>query len=247
MTGADELRARAYLRALHARPFGHQDPPMPEDRRPATSTRVIPAGARLPERPPEPGEAPPWRTPPVTDQPEPKERPRDWLDDILDNGTAREPEAKKPARERGAPAEPEGEETKPAPETEEGAEEGEPGAPAEGQPPAWDPLAVTDRIVRAYRDRPASVRLRDAADVVVRSKARLGQLVFTASGVWAAWRIGLTPWLLDITADAPIGIPVLVLGAGWLVNRRCDPGPLLLAWTGRAVYTATVITLVLHP
>lgn len=38
---------------------------MPEpDRRPVTPTRVIPAGADLPARAPEPGEAPPWRTPP---------------------------------------------------------------------------------------------------------------------------------------------------------------------------------------
>ncbi|KAF2774648.1 hypothetical protein [Streptomyces sp. OM5714] len=61
----DELRARAYLRALSARPFGHQDPAMHEPTpRPVTPTRVIPAGAPLPARPPEPDELPPWRTPP---------------------------------------------------------------------------------------------------------------------------------------------------------------------------------------
>ncbi|MFJ5151389.1 hypothetical protein ACIQCF_07335 [Streptomyces sp. NPDC088353] len=179
--------------------------------------------------------------------PKPTVRPRDWLDDILDSdpGPARE----KPAKKRRAPAGPKGEseETKPDPGTEEKPEEGKPDAPADDQPPAWDPVAVADRIVRAYRERPASIRLRDAADVAWKSKARLGQLVFTASGVWAAWRIGLTPWLLHATSDAPIGIPVLVLGLGWLVNRRCDPGPWLIAWAGRAVYTATAITLVLHP
>lgn len=37
---------------------------IPEPRRPVIPTRVIPAGAPLPARPPEPGEAPPWRTPP---------------------------------------------------------------------------------------------------------------------------------------------------------------------------------------
>ncbi|MFB6955478.1 hypothetical protein ACFCYB_00220 [Streptomyces sp. NPDC056309] len=185
--------------------------------------------------------------PDATIPPMPTQRPRDWLDDILDSnpGPARE----KPANERRAPggAKGESEETKPDPETEQEPEEEKPDAPAEGQPPAWDPVAVADRIVRAYRDRPASTRLRDAADVAWKSKARLGQLVFTASGVWAAWRIGMTPWLLLHTADAPIGIPVAALGAGWLVNRRCDAGPLLIAWTGRAVYTATVINLVLHP
>ncbi|UUU21701.1 hypothetical protein [Streptomyces sp. DSM 40750] len=60
--GGDELRARAYLRALRARPFGHQEPDMPDS--PITPTRIIPAGAPLPARAPEPGEAPPWRTPP---------------------------------------------------------------------------------------------------------------------------------------------------------------------------------------
>ncbi|MFF9043323.1 hypothetical protein [Streptomyces parvulus] len=61
----DELRARAYLHAAHARPFGHQDPALNEPApRPVTPSRVIPAGAPLPARPPEPGETPPWRTTP---------------------------------------------------------------------------------------------------------------------------------------------------------------------------------------
>lgn len=69
----DELRIRAYLRALRARPFGHQEPAMPDQSRPITPTRVIPAGADLPARAPDPGEAPPWRTPP----PPPPVRPAD--------------------------------------------------------------------------------------------------------------------------------------------------------------------------
>ncbi|MFJ6073682.1 hypothetical protein ACIQFU_23045 [Streptomyces sp. NPDC093065] len=72
----DELRARALLRSVHARPFGHQDPAMHEPTpRPVTPTRVIPAGAPLPTRPPEPGELPPWRTPPpppVPSSPDPR-------------------------------------------------------------------------------------------------------------------------------------------------------------------------------
>src|SRR5690606_32241444 len=60
---ADERRIRVFLRALGARPFGHQDPAMHEpDHRHVTPTRIIPAGAPLPARPPEPGEAPPWRS-----------------------------------------------------------------------------------------------------------------------------------------------------------------------------------------
>ncbi|MET9138885.1 hypothetical protein [Streptomyces parvulus] len=73
----DELRARHYLRRLGARPFGHQEPAMNEPTpRPVTPTRIIPAGARLPDRPPEPDEAPPWRTPPPPPPPPPVPEPR---------------------------------------------------------------------------------------------------------------------------------------------------------------------------
>ncbi|MEH0650679.1 hypothetical protein QA995_14860 [Streptomyces scabiei] len=57
----DELRARHYLRRLGARSLGHQEHPMPDEIIP---TRIIPAGAPLPARPPEPGDIPPWRNPP---------------------------------------------------------------------------------------------------------------------------------------------------------------------------------------
>ncbi len=67
-----ELRIRAYLRRLHVRPFGHQEPTVSDDdRRPVTPTRVIPAGAELPARPPEPGEIPPWRRTPPPPPPPP--------------------------------------------------------------------------------------------------------------------------------------------------------------------------------
>lgn len=57
-----ELRTRYYLRRLGARPFGHQEPPVSD--RPIVPSRIIPAGAPLPARPPEPGEVPPWRPAP---------------------------------------------------------------------------------------------------------------------------------------------------------------------------------------
>lgn len=87
MTGAqpsldgDELRARAHLRRLRVRPFGHQDPTMstPQKPQPITPTRVLPAGTplpvQLPPHPPQPGEIPPWHTapppPPVAAPPPP--------------------------------------------------------------------------------------------------------------------------------------------------------------------------------
>lgn len=202
-------------------------------------------------------------------------RPRDWLDDILDARDTDQPESGQDAEQVEPPsardrrriqpwwtgrhvdlakpdedhAEPTGEE---GPE-EEPAEDADDDPDSETsddepkQPARWDPVAVADRIVHAYQQRPAGERLKHAAHVVVDSRARWGQLLYTASGVWAAWRIGFTPWLLHETASAPIGIPVFVLGLGWLVNRRLDGTPLLIAWCGRAVYTATVINLVLHP
>lgn len=174
-----------------------------------------------------PADAPPKR--PV--------RERDWLDDILDEPAVRPAGETKPKPRKAKDPD---EETEP--DTDDSEEEQE-----DAKPPAWDPVAVADRIAAAYRERPAGERLKHAAEVVVHSRARFGQLIYTATGVLAAWRIGLTPWLLHHTADAPIGVPVGILGIGWLVNRRLDPGPLLIAWTGRAIYTATVINLVLHP
>lgn len=175
--------------------------------------------------------------------PKPTTRPRDWLDDILDANTA--PTKANPRRTPKKQTAPEQE--KPAPEPDEDEETEEDDDPEKATPPAWDPVAIADRIARAYRDRPVGERLRDAAEVVVNSRARVGQLFFTASGVWVAWRFGFTPWLMRFTADAPVGIPVLAFGLGWGLNRRLDATALFFVWIGRAIYTATLINLVLHP
>lgn len=84
----DELRIRAYLRALGARPFGHphKRTPMSDARTPITPTRVIPAGADLPARPPQPGEQPPWRTPPPPPPAPPAARPPDLWPPAPDPG-----------------------------------------------------------------------------------------------------------------------------------------------------------------
>jgi hypothetical protein len=167
--------------------------------------------------------------------PKPVKRERDWLDDILDSDGLGKPGVREP-RTPGDPGT-----TGEEPELEDGEEE-----PLQ-VPPRWDPVAIADRIVHAYQQRPASVRLKHAAQVVVASRARWGQLIYTASGGWMAWRVGFTPWLLHFTHDAPVGIPIALFGVGWAVNRGLDPYPLLISWCGRAIYTATVINLVLHP
>lgn len=70
--GADEHRARAYLRHLGAAPIGHPVPPRTAmTDRPITPTRVIPASTHLPARPPAPDELPPWREPPAAPPAEP--------------------------------------------------------------------------------------------------------------------------------------------------------------------------------
>lgn len=70
--GPDERRMRHLLARLGARPFGHSTITPQRTTvtdRPITPTRIIPAGAPLPARPPEPGEAPPWRPPPTPPAP----------------------------------------------------------------------------------------------------------------------------------------------------------------------------------
>ena len=72
--GPDERRARYLLARLGARPFGHtQDAPKrtPMTDKAITPTRIIPAGAPLPARPPNPGDIPPWRNPPPPPPPPP--------------------------------------------------------------------------------------------------------------------------------------------------------------------------------
>ncbi|MFE9684158.1 hypothetical protein [Streptomyces sp. NPDC006285] len=64
--GPDERRVRYLLARLGVRPLGHTDhlkDPSVSDK-PIIPSRIIPSGAPLPARSPQPGEAPPWRTPP---------------------------------------------------------------------------------------------------------------------------------------------------------------------------------------
>lgn len=63
---------RYLLARLGARPLGHShDRTAPMSKKPITPTRIIPAGAPLPARAPQPGEIPPWRTAPAPSPPPP--------------------------------------------------------------------------------------------------------------------------------------------------------------------------------
>ncbi|WP_051338597.1 hypothetical protein [Streptomyces flavidovirens] len=62
--GPDEARIRHYLVRLGDALTPPLPPKDPDVDRPITPTRIIPPGAPLPARSPQPDEAPPWRTPP---------------------------------------------------------------------------------------------------------------------------------------------------------------------------------------
>jgi hypothetical protein len=75
--GADERRIRHLLRRGGVGPDAPPGPPAPpaRPRREITPTRIIPAGAVLPERPPEPDELPPWWAQPAAAPAPPAEPP----------------------------------------------------------------------------------------------------------------------------------------------------------------------------
>ncbi|NGO73770.1 hypothetical protein [Streptomyces boncukensis] len=118
---------------------------------------------------------------------------------------------------------------------------------AEPELPRWDPLRIADRIVQAQRARPPVGERARRLVATVQAKPRTGQLLYGVTGIAAAWHIGLTPWLLEHTDDAPLGISVALCLIGWAIHRRTAQTVLPAAWTGHAVWTSTVINLFLHP
>ncbi|NGO68542.1 hypothetical protein [Streptomyces boncukensis] len=113
--------------------------------------------------------------------------------------------------------------------------------------PNWDPLRIADRIVQAQRARPPVGERARRLVTTVQAKPRAGQLLYGVTGIAAAWHIGLTPWLLEHTDDAPLGISVVLCLIGWAIHRRTAQTVLPVAWAGHAVWTSTVISLFLHP
>ncbi|GAA2463259.1 hypothetical protein [Streptomyces macrosporus] len=121
----------------------------------------------------------------------------------------------------------------------------------DGGVPPWDPVAIAGRLVHAHQHRPVHTRLhdriQDLAQRAAQPKPRLGQAIFTLSGVWACWHYGLTPWLIQTTAGAPIGVSLGLVAVGWSIHRQTDGTALPVAWCGHAVYTTTVLAAALHP
>lgn len=113
--------------------------------------------------------------------------------------------------------------------------------------PPWDPTAITERLLRAHHTQPIHQRIQDAAHQAWRSKPSLGQATYTLTGIWAAWHYGLTPWLIQATADAPIGVSIALVAIGWSIHRQAATTALPLAWCGHTAYTTTVIAAALHP
>ncbi|HLL33258.1 MAG TPA: hypothetical protein VK545_05040, partial [Streptomyces sp.] len=117
----------------------------------------------------------------------------------------------------------------------------------DGGVPPWDPVAVAGRLVRAHQTRPVHGRIQALAQKAVTRQRRIGPGIYTATGAWAGWKIGLTPWLIDVTAGAPLGISLLLVWFGWSLHRASDQAVLLVAWCGRAAYTSTVLAVALQP
>ncbi len=248
---ADELRLRHYLQRLNARPFGHQEPHTMSD----TTRRADWLDEILQTKAAEAA----GQTPPA--------RPRDWLDDILEADTAQdepaeaaeadeEPRPTKTAKtSRKRSSEPR-DETETTPETDSETDEEAPEEKGGGEGkalPAWDPLALTGRIVGAYQARPLTTRLQAGAQAVQagadkawNSRARYGRLVYTASATWAAWRLGFTPWLIDVTDDAPAVVLAVITGAGYGLDRGLGKAPVFISWPARSAYTATILMLIPH-
>ncbi|WP_026328674.1 MULTISPECIES: hypothetical protein [Streptomyces] len=219
--GADELRMRYLLRRRGVGPDARPDTPdETSERKPDTAAPAEPSHVRGG------GRLPDWRRGELVDLEKPDA-----------------PEPGPPARPKRQEPEPE---SPPKPDkTEPDDEEDQADEPA-STPPPWDPVAVADRIVQAQKERTLADRARHLA-TAAKAGPRLGRLVYAASGVWAAWHVGLTPWLLSVTATAPLGVPAGLVLVGWALHRRSARAVLPVAWCGHALFTATVITLALHP
>lgn len=94
--GPDERRVRHLLARLGVRPLGHTAPTKDASvsDQPIMPKRTIPPSAPLPDRPPQPGEAPPWRTPPTARDSRPEPPPPDppEVRVTVDLGVPAEPE-----------------------------------------------------------------------------------------------------------------------------------------------------------
>ncbi|MFF2650585.1 hypothetical protein [Streptomyces sp. NPDC058045] len=281
--GADEHRARYYLHRAGARPIGHLlEHPVPDQ--PITPTRIIPAGAELPKRAPEPGEVPPWRAPartepvptpedpdpseaaagsgpstesadPAETAPDPRSRTRimraDWWrtgskDNPLpgkETPVEEEPQDQ-PVQAPQAPAQP----VKKTDADDDQAAEAEEGE--QDKRPAWDPTRIAERtaarINEARKETPFTQRITSAVVSVATADGSLNRVFYAASGMWAAWKIGFTPWLQDATSDAPVMVSLVVCLIGWAIHRSTKDAALPLAWAGHATATATVIAFIPH-
>ena len=130
-------------------------------------------------------------------------------------------------------------------------DQGGPAAPEE--PPRrwrglgrWDPVAIAERMVRAHQDRPVQERVASLADAARWAKPRAADAVYTLSGVWVAWRGGLTPWLITVTEGAPVGVSLGLVLLGWIVRHRSCAAVLPVAWFGQLLFTTTVIAAVFN-
>ncbi len=167
--GADELRVRARLRQLVDGPAANPTPSSP------------PTSPRLPNW----WDPKPHISTDTSTEPEPPQRPRDWLDDILDSTPTP---------------------TTPDPQPEPADEDNAENEPQSGQPkPTKKPKAKVKKKPRKKRhktDHPAAMRsprqsLLDAYDRIPR---RIRWLIYHATAAGAGWWPGWVDWGTDTAA-----------------------------------------------
>lgn len=177
--------------------------------------------------------------------PPPAERPRDWLDDILESGP--EPELEEePSEEPGAGPEPGPAEEQPQPRSKSFRQTKKNSSKKRKKTKPGAPRAGVDT-------RPAAARqsLADAWDNI---PTRLKWLAYHASAAYLGWSMGLVGWSTYVTAwiaaTGPVGPQAVfwyVAAAGTvLIYRRTRSWWTPAAWLAAVPVTSTVVGVLLY-
>lgn len=117
--------------------------------------------------------------------------------------------------------------------------------------PRWDPTHLATRAATRWVQRgrdeervPLPDRARHAVQAVSEHRANVRGAVSTGAGVALTWWTGVTPWLIDATDDAPIGVLIALALVAWLIKQRW--AGTLCAWPTAALAHTCVLVLILH-
>ena len=218
--GADELRVAHILRQQGVGPDATAHPDEPTSRTPAR-----PAGSRLPDwRLPKPGISPNGIV-----EPEPPQRPRDWLDDILEANATPAPES--PAR----------------------------GPVELTAPVAKEHAGKTPKKLRrqrpAYRThQPDHSPRQSLLDAYASIPSRVRWLIYHTTAATAGWRLGWVDWGTDTAAwyaaghwTSPSGFVLYGLGLGLCaLYRRSRHWAWPVAWAAAVPVSSIALGVLLY-